>query len=534
MPKKILYILFILFIAGNVYPQRMLQLSVKNGSKEFKVSYVMKQSIVYVSAIEMASALNANHYFNSKSAKVELKFSNYNLKFTALNQFAVLISRSDNSQEIVQIPLSTLFINGEVFIPIQYTTKLIERAMESKLVFDPEKKHLDVFGGKISPPVIAKTEDTESGYRPPKVEKEIVNSPYDIYDLIIDEKSNGTLIRLKSQKKITKQPRSSIKDGKLYLYLTGVTFDLPKIKNTKTAGLVRTVEFKDIAGNSQLEFRLKDGYSTHETFLDIENNDILITIHNKKFEHVESPIIDNMKKWQFDVVVIDAGHGGKDPGAIGITGVYEKDINLAIALKLGALIKQNLPDVKVVYTRDDDSFVELYKRGKIANENNGKLFVSIHCNSLGKGSEGVRGFEVYLLRPGRTKKAIEIAEFENSVIRFEENPDRYQELTDENFILVSMAHSQYMRFSEKFSEILFNDWHSSVGIPAKGIRQAGFYVLVGASMPGVLVESGYISNKQDEAYLKSSSGQAAVAKSIFNSILEYRNYYNQEFENGDR
>lgn len=533
MIKSILYIIIICILTVNIYPQRMLKLSVKNGGKESQVSYVARKNIVYVSAIELASALNANHYLNSKSAKVELKFTDYNLKFTAANQFAVLISRKDNLQEILQIPLSTLYIGSDIFIPIQYTSNLLERAMGGKIVFDSGKKHIDVFGGTVSPPVVVGVEDidAESGYRPPLVAKETVNSPYDIYDLTIDEKSNGTLIRLKSQKKITKQPRSSIKDGKLYLYLTGVTFDLQNIKSTKTAGLVRTVEFKDIAGNSQLEFKLKEGYSSHETFLDIDNNDILITIHNKKFERTENPVVDNMKKWEFDVVVIDAGHGGKDPGAIGITGVREKDINLAIALKLGKMIEQNMSDVKVVYTRDDDTFVELYKRGKIANENNGKLFISIHCNSLGKGSDGVRGFEVYLLRPGRTKKAIEIAEFENSVIRFEENPDRYQELTDENFILVSMAHSQYMRFSEKFSELLFNDWHRSVGIPARGIRQAGFYVLVGASMPGVLVESGYISNKQDEAYLKSSSGQTAVAESIYNSLVEYRNYYNQEFEN---
>ncbi|MCW8805113.1 MAG: N-acetylmuramoyl-L-alanine amidase, partial [Ignavibacteriaceae bacterium] len=159
-----------------------------------------------------------------------------------------------------------------------------------------------------------------------------------------------------------------------------------------------------------------------------------------------------MDKWNFDVVVIDAGHGGKDPGAIGISNLKEKDVTLAIALKLGEIFKKEMPDVKVVYTRNNDTFIDLYKRGKIANEKNGKLFLSIHCNSTKKKPSDASGAEVYLLRPGRTEEAIEIAETENSVIKYEDNPQRYEKLTDENFILVSMAHSAYMKYSEKFAE----------------------------------------------------------------------------------
>src|SRR3970282_2988322 len=116
-------------------------------------------------------------------------------------------------------------------------------------------------------------------------------------------------------------------------------------------------------------------------------------------------------------------------------------------------MKKEMPEVKIIYTRKDDTFIDLYRRGKIANENNGKLFISIHCNSTKKKTTDVNGAEVYLLRPGRTEKAIEIAETENSVIKYEENPQRYEKLTDENFILVSMAHSAYIKYSENFSEL---------------------------------------------------------------------------------
>lgn len=203
---------------------------------------------------------------------------------------------------------------------------------------------------------------------------------------------------------------------------------------------------------------------------------------------------------------------------------------MGIALKLGKVIEQNLKDVKVVYTRKDDTFVELYKRGKIANENNGKLFISIHANSVKKKPSPTKGFEVYLLRPGKTQKAIEIAEFENSVIEYEDNPEKYQKLTDENFILVSMAHSSYMRYSEKFSDILNKRWSQHTKIPSRGIKQAGFYVLVGASMPGVLVETGFLSNPEDEAYLNSQKGQQEIAQAIFATVKEYKEYYDKTFE----
>lgn len=130
-----------------------------------------------------------------------------------------------------------------------------------------------------------------------------------------------------------------------------------------------------------------------------------------------------------------------------------------------------------------------------------------------------------MLRPGRTQEAINIAEFENSVIKYEDDPNRYQKLTDENFILVSMAQSSFMRYSEQFSDILNSTWKNEISIPSRGIKQAGFYVLVGASMPNVLIEAGFLSNRKEEAYLKSEAGQNEIAKTIFNAIKKYKEYY---------
>ena len=528
---RILFAIFI-FQAALIFPQRMLKITVSvKGGTEY-LSYLSRNGMTYVSSIELSEILGGSHYFNSDAAKVEMKFNNYRLKLTGRNQYVILISRGDNSQTIYQLPISTMLLRNDVFIPVEYAVKYIQMASGSEIVFDDDAKHLTVTGKSYTvelPPAKAPERDIPDQpvvQRPPVH----VDSKFDIYGMTIEEKTNGTLIRLKAQKPIHRFT-SSIVAGKLRLFISGATVADDILKNFHKTELIQSVELKDVKGNKQIEFKLNEGYSTHESIQDNESDDIIITLHSKMFSEFEKNLDKEKEEWNFDVVVIDAGHGGRDGGAVGVTGVKEKNVNLKIALELGKLINQKLPGVKVVYTRSTDKFVELYKRGKIANENNGKLFISIHCNSLAKKGSSTRGFEVYLLRPGRTQKAISIAEFENSVIDLEDNPNKYQKLTDENFILVSMAHSSYMRYSEKFSDILNKNWIKQVKyIPSRGIKQAGFYVLVGASMPGVLIETGFLSNRKDEKYLNSSKGQKEIAASIYHTIREYKAYYDEQLE----
>ncbi len=236
-------------------------------------------------------------------------------------------------------------------------------------------------------------------------------------------------------------------------------------------------------------------------------------------------------KWRLDCIVLDAGHGGHDPGAIGTRGVKEKTVVLSIVLKLGALITEGMPGVKVVYTRRDDRFVELDRRGRIANNAGGKLFISVHCNSSAKKPATVNGFEVYLLRPGRTEEAMRIAEFENSVVKLEKDYEaRYQELTDEQFIVINMAQAAYMKFSEHFAELLHREIRGSGTVKSRGVQQAGFYVLVGASMPNCLVETAFLSNLREEQFLASRQGQDFFARRIYAAITQYAKDYEKSQE----
>lgn len=482
----------------------------KEGMKN--IPAYIREGTIYISLKDFADALPVNYYYNENTQKIELKFDNASLKVSARNPYLILKEKTSGNERVIQLPTSTYLINSKLFIPLQYSLNTISLAFGNELKFQEPNK---IIVGPIKEDI--------------KIIPDETVSRFNITGIILDEKVNGTLITLKSNKRIPSY-YSSFKNNVLTLIFRKVNADVDKINFTGNTGVVKKIEAKNIGPDAELKITVGSEYTTNEVMNVEKSNDLQITIHNKLFE--KPNLADKLKeKWEFDVIVIDAGHGGKDAGAIGVNGVKEKDINLGIALKLGKLIEQNMKDVKVVYTRKNDTFIDLYKRGKIANEHNGKLFISIHCNSTPKKPTDANGFEVYLLRPGRTKEAIAIAEFENSVINYEDNPNRYEKLTDENFILVSMAHSSYMKYSERFAEYLHKEFTRLPELNSRGVKQAGFYVLVGASMPSVLIESGFISNPNDAKFLSSSKGQEIFAEYVFNSIKKYRESYEFEMKN---
>ncbi|MFQ6613033.1 MAG: N-acetylmuramoyl-L-alanine amidase, partial [Fidelibacterota bacterium] len=225
-------------------------------------------------------------------------------------------------------------------------------------------------------------------------------------------------------------------------------------------------------------------------------------------------------RWKLDTVVLDAGHGGKDPGTIGRKGTKEKDIALDITKRVGMLLEKNTK-LKVIYTRDEDVFIPLWKRTKIANEANGKIFVSIHLNS--SPNHSVAGAETYLLRPGKTEDAIEVASRENGVIKLEDQSgDQYKNLAGENLIMATMAQSMFMKESEDLAAMIQEEIWKKVKSKNRGVKQAGFYVLVGASMPNVLVEAGYLTNPSEEKNLRRASYRQQVAEAIYRAIIKFR------------
>ncbi|MEM1125522.1 MAG: N-acetylmuramoyl-L-alanine amidase [Bacteroidota bacterium] len=232
------------------------------------------------------------------------------------------------------------------------------------------------------------------------------------------------------------------------------------------------------------------------------------------------------ERWQLDTVVIDAGHGGHDPGTIGVDGLREKDIVLPVALKLGQYIEERM-GLRVVYTRDTDTFVELHERGRIANRERGKLFISIHAN--GHSRSGAYGTETFFLGLHRTETAREVMERENSVILLEDDQDYYEQYGGD--VQFTLAQSAYLRKSEQLASLIEDQFAQRVNRKSRGVKQAGFIVLHQSSMPGVLVELGFLTNPDEAAFLRTEEGQTFMASAIFRAVRDFRAQYERDLLN---
>lgn len=223
------------------------------------------------------------------------------------------------------------------------------------------------------------------------------------------------------------------------------------------------------------------------------------------------------------VVVIDAGHGGKDPGAVGAIS-KEKNINLAVALKAGKYISDNLRDVKVVYTRTDDTFPGLAERAEVANRNKADIFISIHSNAIS--DKRFTGTETYVLGQTMDEANLQVAMKENSVITFEQDYKTKYEGFDpnsaESYIIFSLMQNIYLKQSTEFATMIQNQFRDRVGRKDRGVRQAGFVVLWRTTMPSVLIELGFISNPEEEKYLNSAQGQDYLASAIYRAFRDYK------------
>lgn len=228
-------------------------------------------------------------------------------------------------------------------------------------------------------------------------------------------------------------------------------------------------------------------------------------------------------------IVIDPGHGGHDPGCSG-SNSREKHLALAVAKKLRSYIKANYPDLNVIMTRDKDVFIPLYERAKIANKADADLFISIHCNYFPAGSF-VRGSETYVMGLHTAEHNLDVAKRENEAILLEADYEKnydYDLNSPEGHIMLSMFQNVHLEQSILFAELVENSFSSNAKRKSRGVKQAGFVVLKETTMPSVLIETGFLSNYKEEQYLKTSAGQANIAKAVSIAFDEYKKIIENE------
>lgn len=356
-----------------------------------------------------------------------------------------------------------------------------------------------------------------------------------IQDLELAERSDGQghVLRVESTDRIEafsmpeRSSESAVIEWTLYDVEMGEDAALP------SGGPITQIETHAADGHFTLRIHLnEDAVVSADAYRDGASDDLLLSLTSTT-ETAAGQIAEDAsqsareiarsarERWRLDTIVIDPGHGGQDHGATA-NGVREKDLVLTVAQKLGGYLEEYL-DVEVLYTRTDDTFIELEERGRFANEQGAKLFISIHANAAG--SSRAYGTETFFLGPSKTESARRVMERENSVIRYEDDTDVYDEYDDQELVRATLTQSAYLRQSQNLAALIEDQFANRVNRRSRGVKQAPFYVLWGASMPAVLVEMGFISNRSEANFLTSEQGQTYMASAIFRAVRDYKEQY---------
>ena len=462
----------------------------------------------YISVSDLCKGLGLESFALTTSGKMSIYSDSGSVLLTPNNNYIVISSSGESTA--YQLPLPVLSANAKLYFPANFVSQYFSRILSGQLSYDETKLRFTYSAKPLDMP--------------------------SIMSIRAEEKANGALIEV-SMDHLPKAYEAAVgQNNILYVTLMPATGDTAKLDSLHASAVYSSLLAIQNPRSMQLSFRLNHSYSSHQVYVDSISNTVSVALYSQAdvekifSEELKNRLEEEKKNWKLDVIVIDPGHGGKDPGAIGVGGVKEKDITLAIGKALKKAINAKLPKVKVVMTRDDDEFVELDKRGEIADDAGGKLFISIHCNSMPHKPNAMNGLETYFLRPGKTDEAIRIAAQENAAIKYENDYEKkYQAYDADNLILTTMAHSAYVKYSEQFAQLIEDNVSSVAAVADNGVSQAGFLVLIGASMPAVLIETGYISNVREARYLKSKAGQQAIARGIANAIVQFKHEYEKNF-----
>jgi len=446
-------------------------------------AHKMADDIEYVRLQEVADALAAPTYYSNKVRKAILYLGEEKITVTAYNPFVLV------GQEILQMPIDTGYDKGDILVPVKFFIPIVKEVLSG--------------AGDAA-----------------KVEGNIAG-------VIVEEKANGTLIRILTLKDFPPASLSTrFSRGWLYVDLLEGKIDSKALKTELGKGLVKKIVPVQLEQMVQLSFQLAKDISVKDLQIAQQGGEIWISIPNS--EKLGSDIIEKLKnhreKWKIDKLVIDPGHGGRDPGAKGRGNIYEKEVVLAIAKKLKKIFEKKSA-VQVFMTRETDEYISLKDRTQFANKKEGKLFISIHAN-WNRNSQ-VGGATTYFLGLAKSEEALDIAQRENEVIKYESGAEE-SNYSNEMKILATMAQNDYNKESQDLAAMIQKSVEKQTGLDDRGVKQAGFYVMVGASMPNVLVETAFLSNPKEEKFLKSSSFQQKVAEAIFESVMRFKEKYEKE------
>jgi len=449
---------------------------------------------VYVNLEDLAAMLGSGQFWRTETKKMVLILGQHKVKVTANNPLVMV------DDQRFQMPLAARYGIGGLQVPVEYFIPLVNPLLSDGLRWTAADQTL-----------------------------QMDLSETNIRRLQIDPKSNGTLVTLWLDEPLTFELSTS-RPNWLHLSLFGGNLNPGEINSLQQIGHVQEIRAYQFPDCAQISLKLKEESISYKAYAQSEPDRILLSLRTEtsarwnasqglirargfETERAQNPV---------DVVVIDPGHGGKDPGAIGPSGLQEKEVVLDICKRLASLLQTRL-GINVLLTREDDTFISLSGRTKMANAEGADLFVSVHANASKRRS--ANGFETYFLAEAKNDAGRAAAILENSALRFERPEASMEGMSDLDFILYDMVQNEFHQESEYLASIIQEQLDDQLSINNRRVNQAPFYVLNGAYMPAVLVETAFISNPEEEALLKKRWFRQKIAEALYESVRTFKEKY---------
>lgn len=451
-----------------------------------------KSNLTYISVTELNELLGGEFFWNQLNKKGIWQINEHELVFSPFSPYILVDSSVFNLVGEVE------FKKGTLYVPIQTFEAVLDQVVPQKTSWDQKERKLKF------------------------VEKEV-----NILDLKATQKANGILIEIYLSAPLeyyffSGEPRwvnLNFYNGKL---------DTSFFSAKRIYGLVDQIKAYQFDNSAQLSFKVARDFHQHLEQIKSDPPRLQISLEDttKTALAVESSFDKrNFDTNPIDVIIIDPGHGGVDSGAVGPSGLVEKNVTMDIAKRLAGYLKEDR-DLKVILTRQEDTFVPLEQRSRLANQAGGDLFISIHTNSARR--KAAEGFQTFFLDQSKNDEARAVAVLENASLRLERPKDKKQTISDLDFILSDMVQNEFLKESSDLASTIQRELDRKLKRGSRGVNQAEFVVLNKTYMPAVLVEMAFISNQQEEKLLKKDSFRKKIAEALYSSIREFKRKYEAE------
>lgn len=434
----------------------------------------------YISADVLVKLLSGVLEWGPELHRGKISFPDHSVVVIPDNPF---ISVDGN---LFSVPITPQYRGGKLLIPILMVPVIFSSASAKEIRWNSELRVLNI------------------GHGSPNVKGVRLSSSGDETKVVID--LAGPL----------KYTSKRVSDDKYEIFLERGILKSSELSKSESIGYVRSVHAVNVDEGARIVINLGEK-NVKARLLPLENPTRLLVTLTRGKKQVST------EEYRLEVVVVDPGHGGKDPGAMGATGLQEKIVTLDVAKRLAELLKKL--GVKVILTRTKDEFVSLRERADIANKNEAELFISIHCNAATNRKSG--GTETYFLSEAKTDWTRAVEARENAVIRFE-LPEGSKDTASLEYILWDMAQKEFLKESSELAELVHEQLTSRFSIEDRGLKQANFFVLRGCYMPAILVEIAFVSNRKEEKLLRKKSFRQKAAEGIFEGIKEFKKIYERK------